>query len=100
MKIPTDEKVPLVLWETNLFYKAIEKWGEEAQLRQLQEEAAELIVVINHLLRGRDTWEHVCEEMSDVKILVDQISLIDNNNELMNKYRTVKLNRLKERLEK
>ena len=54
--------------------KAIEKWGFERQANHLQEECGELIAAISHLRRKRkDAREHVLEEATDVKIMVEQI---------------------------
>jgi len=93
-----NEKVPMFIWESNILNTALNRYGIEPQLRQLQEEAAELIVSINHFLRKRSGWETVCEEMSDTKILIDQISLIENNQKTMNVYRKEKLERLERKL--
>ncbi|MDR1946416.1 MAG: hypothetical protein LBQ51_04535, partial [Desulfovibrio sp.] len=52
---------------------ALQKWGLEAQLRQLQEECAELIVAVSHLIRNRSgAIDAVSEEMADVRIILDQ----------------------------
>ena len=43
-------------------------------MRQLQEECAELIVAINHHLRGRDpNLEETTEEIADTLIVLNQI---------------------------
>lgn len=63
--------------ELNLFVLALQIYGNEAQLRQLQEECAELIVAINHHLR-KPTPEHyneLVEEVVDAQIVLDQIKL-------------------------
>lgn len=49
-------------------------FGKEVQMRQLQEECAELIVAINHHLRGRDKYiEKITEEIADLLIVLTQI---------------------------
>ncbi len=54
--------------------KAVEKWGFERQANHLQEECGELIAAISHLRRKRTgAREHVLEEATDVKIMVEQI---------------------------
>jgi NTP pyrophosphatase (non-canonical NTP hydrolase) len=75
---------------------ALEKWGLEAQLRQLQEECAELIAAVNHLLRGRDgAVFSVAEEMADVRIVLDQCwSAFESSDGYMKK----KVDRLQKRL--
>lgn len=53
----------------------INKWGKEAQLRQAQEEAAELIVAISHYLRT-GAVENLYEEVADVYIMIAQLLYI------------------------
>lgn len=56
--------------------RALKKYGIENQLRQLQEECAELITAVNHYLRGRDSnCDELSEEIADVIIMVTQIQL-------------------------
>ena len=89
---------------------AIAKYGEEHQLRQTQEEIAELIVAINKYERaiksGKDTFPFkertdIIEELIDVLIMVDSVkeilSISDHEMQLMRDYKTNRLfNRLKE----
>lgn len=54
---------------------AIEKYGNAAQLRQLQEECAELIVAVSHYFRNRKTArEELIEEVADVTIMLMQLT--------------------------
>ena len=53
----------------------LEYFGLHNQLRQLQEEAAELSLVINHLFRGRKQLIDLMDEMADVEIMIDQMKL-------------------------
>lgn len=54
---------------------AIEKYGEAAQLRQLQEECAELIVAVNHFFRQRqNAREELIEEFADVTIVLMELT--------------------------
>lgn len=54
---------------------AIEKYGRAAQLRQLQEECAELIVAISHYFRQRsDARKDLIEEVADVTIMLMQLT--------------------------
>lgn len=58
----------------NVMKIAIIRYGVKAQLRQLQEECAELIVSINHCARGRDgAADEFLEEFIDVYILMCQL---------------------------
>lgn len=54
--------------------QAIAKYGYMAQLRQLQEECAELIVAISHYIRDdRDELNELNEELADVIIMLMQL---------------------------
>lgn len=54
---------------------AIEKYGEAAQLRQLQEECAELIVAVNHFFRQRQNARaELIEEFADVTIVLMELN--------------------------
>ena len=87
---------------------AIAKQGEEHQMRQTQEELAELIVAINKYERaiksGNDTFREridIIEEITDVLIMLDAVKKIlnisDHEIKLMRDYKINRLlNRLKE----
>lgn len=53
---------------------AVERWGDEKQLRQTQEECAELIAAINRYERGREgARENMLEEAGQVFIMLMQV---------------------------
>lgn len=90
---------------------AIAKYGEENQLRQTQEELAELIVAINKYERAIKndgcpsyiayTRKNVIEEMTDVLITLDAVKkILDIQDEEIEHFRAFKLNRLLDRLKK
>ena len=90
---------------------AIAKLGEENQMRQTQEELAELIVAINKYERaikndGRPSHiaysrKEVINEMADVLIMLDAIkNILDIQDEELEHFRAFKLNRLLNRLKK
>ena len=91
---------------------AIAKQGEENQMRQTQEELAELIVAINKYERAikndgcpsyivYNTRKNIIEEMADVLIMFDAIKKILNiQDEELEHFRAFKLNRLLDRLKK
>jgi NTP pyrophosphatase (non-canonical NTP hydrolase) len=56
--------------------KALEKWGEDAQINQAIEEMAELTVALNHYRRGRKTKEDVAAEWADVLIMLSQLEVV------------------------
>ena len=90
---------------------AIAKLGEENQMRQTQEELAELIVAINKYERAikndghpsyiADTRKNIIEEMADVLIMLDAVKkILDIQDEEIKEVRDFKLNRLLNRLKK
>lgn len=80
--------------------EAVETYGMDAQLRMLQEECGELIVAVGHYLRGRNgSLANLCEELADVRIMVEQIE-IALNNPAVEEWYIRKLERLKRRLTK
>lgn len=79
--------------------EAVETYGIDAQMRMLQEECGELIVAVGHYLRGREgSLANLCEELADVRIMVEQIEIALDNPAIEELY-NYKLGRLKKRLE-
>lgn len=79
-----------------LYQKAIEKWGLEAQFNMAVEECAELIVEIQHNKRNRNSLVNIIEEAVDVYNCVKQIRTLDP--ELFDYKEKEKMERLKDRL--
>jgi len=76
---------------------AVNAWGTRAQVNMAIEECGELIVVLMHRLRGRVTDPNVAEEIADVRIMLDQLTLIIGK-ELVDEAEERKLRRLEERV--
>jgi hypothetical protein len=74
--------------ERNVFESAIQHFGVEAQLRQLQEECAETISAVNrHLRFCQETYfADLVEELVDTQIVLDQIKLTIPTNIYRNAY--------------
>lgn len=78
--------------------EAVETYGIDAQLRMLQEECGELIVAVGHYLRGRSgSLANLCEELADVRIMVEQME-ISLDNPAVEEWYNNKMERLKKRL--
>ncbi len=75
-KMKQNEKIPRFMYEGQLMKKAIEKWGPTSQINMMVEEAAELIVAINHFRRGRTSHKNVQKEMADCQIMLEQMITI------------------------
>jgi NTP pyrophosphatase (non-canonical NTP hydrolase) len=62
-----------------IYRLALDKYGVEIQLNQLQEECAELIVAVNkHRRTPFDDLKGITDECADVLIMIDQIMAIYN----------------------
>ena len=85
----------------NTYNKAIELYGEKAQKLMAIEEMSELTKEICKDFRGKMDREHLIEEMADVLITIEQLTIIYEISDvaIFNAcYK--KIERLKERLEK
>lgn len=60
-----------------LYRAAMEKWGLDLQMGMLMEECAECIQAAHKVKRKetREAWSALAEEMADVLIMIEQISL-------------------------
>lgn len=85
--------------ERELFYKAINVWGPEAQTKMVLEEMAELQKEICKMWRGKDNNANIAEEIADVEIMLDQLKMMLGVEIEVARYRQGKLLRLRQRLE-
>ena len=86
-----------------LFNEAIDLWGIPAQVNMGIEESAELIQALCKMLRGitHKRYMNLCEEIADWEITISQIKMIyDVDDEIVDDFKIIKLDRLKEKLEK
>ena len=81
-----------------IFEQAIRTYGKESQMKMVLEEVAELQKEICKLWRGRDNVQAIAEEVADVEIMLDQLKLILDREEDVQRFREKKITRLKERL--
>jgi len=80
--------------------KVINKFGKEAQCRQVMEECAELIQAVNKNLRSAGAKENLIEEMADVGIMLDQLRIMFEIKEVeINKIRLEKMKQIKRMVE-
>ena len=82
----------------DILQKALDRWGKELQVNLAIEEMGELIVALNHFRRGRVGIEAVCEEIADVAIAMEQLTMICGPDKV-DRFYSEKLARLKVRLE-
>ncbi len=87
----------------DIFTASLNKFGEESQLRLVQEECGELIVAINHCLRKREgSIGKLAEETADVFIYLALLCAFLMQNDAIEYFRLMlscKIRRMIERLE-
>lgn len=80
------------------FEKAIETWGELAQVEMAEEEAAEYIVASKHFRREKIDRLELIDEIADVRIMVEQLMHVYPRAEIKHRV-DQKMDRLRERIE-
>lgn len=79
------------------YQRAIDTWGSEPQMRQLQEECGEAIAATNRYYRGTGSVDSLAEEIADVEIMCEQARLVVGPARVEH-FRKLKLARLEDRL--
>lgn len=64
------------LQRREIYQAAIDTWGEDMQLTVSMEEMAELTKEICKRQRGDGNIDHICEEIADVRICLEQLEMI------------------------
>lgn len=78
--------------EAEILTTAINTFGETAQEGIAIEECAELIQAISHKHRGREN--NIAEEIADVEIMLEQLKIINNCRDEVEKIHKRKIERL------
>ena len=84
--------------------KAIETYGEEAQITMVFEEGSELqkalckYLRIEHTMNKIELLPSIAEEIADVEIMLEQMKLLFGINNEVENFKVFKVDRLKERL--
>lgn len=81
-----------------VYRRAIETYGEEAQLWMVIEEMSELAKEICKYKRGKRCSADLADEIADVSIMLEQAQMIFGVEDLVRKRRDAKIERLRERL--
>lgn len=84
--------------EADIYRAALKKWGADAQTLMVFEEMAELQKELCKNARGKDNRGSIAEEIADVQIMLEQMTVLHDCRAMVRTYKTAKLNRLKERL--
>ena len=90
---------PMPFEEQQVFIDALCTYGPDMQMLVLIEEMSELTKELVKYRRGRNNLSEIAEEMVDVRIMLDQITLHLQNGGLQQQIRMEKVERLRERLE-
>lgn len=80
--------------DVNVLNQAVVTFGEGHQIRKLVEEMAELLAAIFKHLDDRDTVDHIAEEIADVFIMLQQMSIIFGCGDAVSNWYQAKLERL------
>lgn len=83
----------------DLYRKAIESWGIEAQVFMVMEETGEMLNALAKANRGRSTKEEIITELADVSIMMEQMAVYFGWSEFEEEKKR-KLERLEKRLVK
>lgn len=82
----------------NAIETAVNTYGLEAQLDVFYGEIGELMTVVADCRRGRDTMEHVAEEIADVLVCIDELIYALDCKDAVERWRDYKLRRLATRI--
>ncbi len=81
-----------------LYRRALDAYGAEAQKRMVMEEMAELQKELCKNSRGADNLASIAEEIADVEIMLEQMMVLYDCESLVAGYKKYKLDRLEEML--
>ncbi len=81
-----------------VYRRAIEKYGEEAQLWMVIEEMSELAKEICKHQRGKRCPVDIADEIADVQIMLEQATMIFGVDDLVSRHMDAKIERLKARV--
>lgn len=79
--------------------KAIDKYSPVLQSVVAMEEMGELIQEISKDLHGKGDVDHMAEEIADVQIMLDQLSIIHDCSLKVAEYKAANVARLRDNLE-
>ena len=84
--------------QNEIYIKALETWGKEAQTDKAIEEMAELTNELVKYKQGRSSIESIVDEITDVEITVSQMKWLFGY-EQCETHKIIKLEKLKRRIE-
>ena len=93
------EPVGISCSPTEVYEKALKKWGYQSQWGMLIEEMGELMQVLNKYERFKATVAEVQDELVDVEIMLGQMGIVFGRERIHHR-KIEKINRLEKLLEK
>lgn len=69
---------------------AVDKFGIQAQTRKAVEELTELSLALQHSEKGKTSYENICEEIVDCRIMLDQLEIMYDRNGFIEKWSVIK----------
>jgi len=88
--------------DTDLLLQAIQKWGKEAQIDKIQEEAQELALALHQVKcltkENEEGMSKIYGELADMQIVMEYVPLLFNQNKI-DRIKQMKLNILKQLLQ-
>lgn len=85
--------------QEEILKKAINTWGERAQILMVLEEMSELQKeILKYINRGQNNIDGIIEETADVEITLEQLKYIFNIHKQVEKCKDVKIEKIKSRL--
>ena len=84
--------------EKQIYMMVLNTWGANAQITMVFEEMSELQKELCKSLRGKDNSNCISEEIADVLIMLEQMIVLYNCKDEVQRKREYKLHRLADRL--
>ena len=84
--------------EKQIYMLALDTWGTNAQITMVFEEMSELQKELCKSLRGKDNFDCISEEIADVLIMLEQMIVLYNCKDEVQRQKEYKLHRLADRL--
>jgi hypothetical protein len=88
----------MILHDNAICQAALETFGKELQVTMAIEEMSELTKELCKNSRGQESTPHIAEEIADVEIMLQQLVILFDCKETVDKYRQYKLDRMAGRI--
>lgn len=86
------------MYAKKIYRTALETYGAEHQTKKLFEEIGEFQEALCKYNDGRDTLDHVAEELADVQIMLEQMTILHGCGALVDVWKRLKLEKLAQKI--